>query len=88
MGISDQRSIAVRVRAARLSKGLSQEGLARLAEVSTKTVCRLEQADRVVSAPLLNRIAITLGETVDWLLNGPSSAAPAKRRRKPAVGGA
>ncbi len=61
--------VGARVAAARRGKGLSQEGLARAAEVSLSTVQRLEARDAVPTVPLLKRIAGALDQGVGALLD-------------------
>ena len=70
-------NIGGRVRTARKAAGLSQEGLARLADVSLNVVSRLERggiADPHVST--LGRIADGLGVSVGELLDSPKVEAP------------
>lgn len=56
------------IRTARQRAGLSQEKLAREADVSTSTVIRLERASQLPNAPALGRIAHRLGVSVDDLV--------------------
>jgi|GEM_PF-5758189 len=61
------------IRAWRLSRGLSQEGLAERARVSRQTVVRLETGRNQPAARTQARLAEALGITVGQLCDGPPS---------------
>lgn len=71
--------LADRLRAAREARGLSQSRLARLADVATSTVNRIERGERIPRVDVLARLAAELGVSVDDLL------APHRRRRRAAA---
>lgn len=74
-----ETSIGTKVRSEREALGRSREQLAFRIGVSTSTVTRLENQDRVPSVATLKRIADELGMTIDALLtpqSTPSSATP------------
>lgn len=77
---------AQRCKLARAKKGLTQEALARLAGVGNQTVCRIEQARGIRDVGVFVAIAAHLDCSLGHLLGVDD--APAKRRRKPDVGGA
>lgn len=56
-------------RTAREAAGLSRERVAQLADVSTSTITRLENEDRVPNALTLSRIAAAIGVTTSYLLD-------------------
>lgn len=66
-------SFASRLRRTREERGLSQDALARKAEVSKNTVARWE-AGSVPEAPTLVRIADLLEVSVRWLIVGDEDA--------------
>lgn len=53
--------IAMKVHSQRKAKGLSQTGLAKMANISQKVISRIEHADVSVGVDLLQRIAGALG---------------------------
>lgn len=60
-----------RVREARLQKGLTQNGLAKLAELKQKEISLIENDLKPdFSLKVAKRIANALGETVDYLWPG------------------
>lgn len=83
-----ETSIGTKVRKARESLGRSREQIAFAVGVSTSTVTRLENEDRIPNALALKRIADELGVSLDALLTpaapvvttSPSGAAGAFSR--------
>jgi transcriptional regulator with XRE-family HTH domain len=76
--------IGPRVRAVRTERGLSQEALARQADVSLNVITRLERG--VITDPhysTISAIAEALGTTVTALLEEPELAGKASARRGP-----
>ena len=71
MSVQPERSTPRQYREA---KGISRETLARMAEVSTSTITRLELDAHVPGALALSRIARALGVTVEDLLPDPSGS--------------
>jgi transcriptional regulator with XRE-family HTH domain len=65
---------AARLRELRLSRGMTQEALARAAHVTTSYVGRLESAGAAPGIDLVERLAKALGTTTHDLL--PTSAPP------------
>ena len=65
-------SLAERLRALRLRKGLSQRTLAEMAEISGIQYGRYEQGRNVPSADTLRRLADILETSGDYLLEGQS----------------
>jgi transcriptional regulator with XRE-family HTH domain len=70
-----EKSIGAKVRSEREAIGQSREQLAYRAGVSTSTMLRLENLDRIPKTVTFKRIADELGTTVDALL----SPTPQKR---------
>ena len=64
----DYGSIGERIRYIRTQKGLSQEELAELADVSAVYMCNVERGDKSVSLKVLIAVANALNVTVDSLL--------------------
>lgn len=62
--------IRTRIRFARESAGLSQEGLARRVDVSSRTIARLERGDYEPTIAMLRLLAAVLSVDVAWLLTG------------------
>lgn len=60
--------IGERIRYYRMQKGLSQEELAELADVSTVYICNVERGDKSVSLKVLIAVANALKVTADSLL--------------------
>jgi transcriptional regulator with XRE-family HTH domain len=71
--VAQRRRIGARVRALRAARGLSQERLAELAEVSRKSVYRTELATHAASIDVLIRVARALGVPLRELFDPPSS---------------
>ena len=67
-------SLAERLRALRLRKGLSQRTLAEMAEISGIQYGRYEQGRNVPNADTLRRLADILETSGDYLLEGQSHA--------------
>lgn len=64
----DNQAFGRRLREAREAAGLSQRDLAREAQVTPETVCRVERGrQREVSSWTLARFADATGRTMDWL---------------------
>lgn len=59
--------IAVNIRIERARKGLSQEGLAELVDISPKHITKIEKARVTPSIFLVYKIAKALGVTIDTL---------------------
>lgn len=59
--------IAVNIRIERARKGLSQEGLAELVDISPKHITKIEKARVTPSIFLVYKIAKALGVTIDIL---------------------
>ena len=68
--VSDTSLLATRLRQARLSKGLSIEGVADALDTSTTSIWRYEAGQRRPSGPTLHALASLYGRSVDWLLTG------------------
>jgi transcriptional regulator with XRE-family HTH domain len=64
------------IRTARQAVGLSQERLARDADVSTATIVRLERAGKLPNVPALVRIAGRLGISLDELTRSAHGSEP------------
>lgn len=64
----DYKAIGKRVRRYRKSKGLTQEKLADMVEVTSSHISNVENAKTQVSLPLIVNIANVLGVTADELL--------------------
>lgn len=69
-------SFASRLRKSRERRGLSQDALARVVEVSKNTVARWE-GGAVPSGVTIVRLADELGVSVRWLLTGTNETATA-----------
>jgi transcriptional regulator with XRE-family HTH domain len=63
-------SIAARLRQAREGKGLSQEALARLLNVSQKQVYRYESGEQAPPREMRARLAAVLGVSEPWIEHG------------------
>lgn len=63
-------SLAVRLKNARKGKGLSQQELAKASDVHYSNIGRYERGDAKPSAEVLNRIALALEASPDFLING------------------
>ena len=66
----DYSLIGSRVNDLRKSRGISQERLAELADLSTTFISHIERNDKKPSLGALVRLASALGVTVDFLLAG------------------
>ena len=71
-----------RLRALRERAGLSQEKLARLADVSTSTVAKLEQSNTPPNWATVLKLAGALGVGVQEFVDGDQDAPPPKPRRR------
>lgn len=69
--MADKTEFAQRLRAWRQKAGIKQEELAKILDISVKTVQRWEYAERVPRANELQRLASALHVTEVELLNGP-----------------
>lgn len=65
----DRKAIGRRIRAARESMGLSQEGLAELMEIDRKMVGFYESG-RHLSLDAVEKVAVCTGHDFDWLITG------------------
>jgi transcriptional regulator with XRE-family HTH domain len=76
--------VALNVRAARKTAGLSQEELAHEAELDRTYISQVERKRRNLTISVLARIARALATTPDKLLVPPStwSAKPVRKRNK------
>jgi transcriptional regulator with XRE-family HTH domain len=65
-----------RIQAARVARGLkTQRELAELADVSLSMVSLLERGEKTdMRASMASDLAVALGCSVDWLLNGTGAA--------------
>lgn len=63
-------SLAERLKEGRKNKGLSQQALAKLAEVHYTNLGKYERGEATPSAAVLNRIAQALELSPDFLING------------------
>lgn len=71
MDIKEQqfrKILGLNIRIARTRKGLSQEQLAELAEISTKHVTKIENANVTTNIYFINKIAKVLDVTIDELV--------------------
>jgi transcriptional regulator with XRE-family HTH domain len=66
----DYIALGQRIRDLRRKRGLTQEQLAELADLSTPYVSHLERGSKKASLAVLVRLAESLGVTVDRLLSG------------------
>lgn len=66
----DYIALGQRIRDLRRKRGLTQEQLAELADLSTPYVSHLERGTKKASLAVLVRLAESLGVTVDRLLSG------------------
>lgn len=66
--LEDRRTVANRVRGARLDRNLTQEELAHLAGIDRSTIQRIESANWEVKLSSLSRIAHALGVSIVALL--------------------
>ncbi len=74
--------IASRVRDLRAERGLTLDGLARVADVSRAMLSRIERGESSPTAQLLNKICAGLGVTLSVLFAEPEETAnPLSRRR-------
>ena len=69
--MAEDSGFAQRIRDFRTHRGMSQEQLADLVQVSVMTVRRWEWEQRVPRLEEIKRLAEALGVTVEELLNGP-----------------
>ena len=60
--------IAVKLRALREERGLTQEEAAQLAEVSQRTLIRLEYGERAPYMPTVTKLARAYGVTIEELV--------------------
>ena len=63
-------AIGQRIRAARLSKGMTKEALAEAAETSTQFLSRVEKGEQSMTMVKFKRLATALGVSSDYLLYG------------------
>jgi repressor LexA len=64
------RTIAQRIREARMTKGMDQAKLAAKLDIATRTVQRWEQGEQVPDSHYLMRLAKATGVAPHWLLTG------------------
>jgi repressor LexA len=64
------KSLAQRIREARLAKGLDQARLAAKLDIATRTLQRWEQGEQVPDSHYLMRLAKAMGVAPHWLLTG------------------
>lgn len=72
MGI-DYKIIGERLKAARISKKLTQEALAEQMDVSVVYISRIETGNSKINLPRLNQICTILGISEGQVLNGVAS---------------
>lgn len=63
-------AIGQRIRAARLSKGMTKEALAEAAETSTQFLSQVEKGEQSMTMIKFKRLATALGVSSDYLLYG------------------
>lgn len=63
----DYSEIGTNIRKARKKRGITQEELANVADISTQHLCRIENGVRTPSLETVHRIAYALGTTADVL---------------------
>jgi len=61
-------TIGQRIRASRIRAGLSQEALARRADLSNQTISNMERGESNATVETLQALALVLGTTVGALL--------------------
>lgn len=64
----DFRKIALRLKETRISKGITQEYVANIADVNTSHISNIENNRAKVSLPTLVHICNALNTTVDYIL--------------------
>lgn len=64
------QAIGQRVRAARLSKGMTKEALAEAAETSTQFLSQIEKGEQSMTMVKFKRLTMALGVSSDYLLFG------------------
>jgi transcriptional regulator with XRE-family HTH domain len=72
---TEGKSVAERLREARLAAGVSQGQVAKLLGYHRPTITEIEADRRKVSAEEIQKFAETYGVSVNWLLTGKQSAA-------------
>ena len=81
---SDRSAIGVRIRKARLKKGLSQSELAAAIEKTDQSISKYERGVYEPSAASASALADALGVTTEWIITGKEdSAAKAEEEDKP-----
>ncbi|MFG6326165.1 MAG: helix-turn-helix domain-containing protein [Lachnospiraceae bacterium] len=63
----DYSEIGTNIRSSRKKRGITQEELANIADISTQHLCRIENGVRTPSLETVHRIADALGITTDAL---------------------
>lgn len=63
----------------RVRAGLTQEGLARLADMTGSAVAKLEQGNRAPSLAIAHKLALALGISLDALVEEAEAAPQAKK---------
>ena len=63
-------SLAERLKKSRKEKNISQQALAKLADVHYTNIGKYERGEAVPSSTVLNRIAQALEQSPDYLING------------------
>lgn len=63
----DYSEIGTNIRKARKKRGITQEELANVADISTQHLCRIENGVRTPSLETVHRITYALGTTADVL---------------------
>lgn len=75
----DDTSISSRLAAARAKLGLSQEALARLIDISSKSIYRYEAGEQSPSRAIRAKLAEALGVTEQWIEYGTDALEPEAR---------
>lgn len=71
-----RREVGRRVRTCRVWLGLTQDEVARKAELTRNFVSAIERGSMTLDAYRLGRIATVYGTTVGWLLGEPGTTGP------------
>lgn len=69
-----QESLGMRLREARKRLELTQDDLARRADISRQALSHYELGERIPTAEVLRRLARELGRSPDWLLSGEQAS--------------
>lgn len=78
----NKKEMGARIKARRLSLGMSREDLAKKMSVSAKTIANIEYGEKGMTLKNLYKLKQVLGISVDYLMDGDDAFVGAEEKRK------